>query len=249
MARQSRLHIPGASVHVINRGNNRTTIFCDDDDRVAFLAMFRAAVKRYDLATHAYALMENHYHALVTPPAPLVLATAMRTIGLRYVAYFNRKYSRCGTLWSGRYRSFAVTDARYLLTCLRYIEQNPVRAGIVTRPDGYRWSSYRVHGNGADPEWLTPHREYLQLGSNDLERQCAYRTICGVPLDPDELATQRFSHLANGDGAAGLRSQLETVDLEPGTEEGRSGDGGGTQGYVVSSARVASVRGTGFDAA
>jgi putative transposase len=219
MARQARLYIPATSVHVINRGNNRTTIFLDDDDRVVFLAMFRAAAKTYKLATHAYALMGNHYHALVTPPAPLVLSFAMRTIGLRYVAYFNRKYRRCGTLWSGRYRSFVVDDVRYLLTCLRYIEQNPVRAGIVAHPEGYRWSSYRVHGNGADPDWLTPHPEYLALGSTDLERQCAYRAICGIPLDEDELAKQRFSRLANGDGAA-----------RAGTEEGRSGDGAGTQG-------------------
>jgi REP-associated tyrosine transposase len=135
--------------------------------------------------------MSTHYHLLVTPRDAEALPATMKELGERYVRYFNRKYDRIGTLWSGRYKPKPVMDERYWLTCLRYIEQNPVRAGIVAAPESYRWSSYRAHALGETIAWLVDHPVYIALGQDPTQRQLAYRQICGVMLDDQELARQR----------------------------------------------------------
>lgn len=192
MARRARVLIPGLSLHVINRGNNRGVTFQEDRDYEWFTALLRKTMARYQVSLHAYALMPNHYHLLLTPTDTSTLPRAMKALGARYVGYYNRKYSRSGTLWGGRYRAFHIEDERYWLTCLRYIEQNPVRAGLVREPGDYPWTSYGAHAFGKAPNWLSAHAVYLALGADAQQRQAAYRAICGSSLDETELAAQRL---------------------------------------------------------
>jgi putative transposase len=191
MPRRPRLFIPDVSVHVIHRGNNRGTIVRDDTDRAVFIALLRRTADRHGLPIHGYAVMDTHYHMIVTPPDPACLPATMKELGGRYVRYFNRRYQRIGTLWNGRYRDLLIHDERYWLTCLRYIEQNPVRARMVGRPADFSWSSYRFHAFGMKSDWLTPHWLYLGLGSTPEERQFAYRAICDVSVSDSELIEQR----------------------------------------------------------
>jgi putative transposase len=193
MARRPRIFIPDVSVHVIQRGNNRGAIVRDNTDREVFMSFLRRAAQQHDLAIHGFALMDTHYHLLVTPPDPRALPATIKELGGRYVPYFNRRHDRVGTLWSGRYRGLPVHDERYWLTCFRYIEQNPLRAGMVRTLDTFLWSSYRVHALGAECDWLVPHRLYLELGSNPQERQAAYRAICGIPVTEAEMVEQRLT--------------------------------------------------------
>ena len=194
MARQLRVYIPGISFHVIHRGNNRVSIFGESIDYEVFLSILQAQTRRYGVSVHAYTLMTNHYHLIVTPSDKRALPMTMKSVGIRYVQYFNRKYERVGTLWCGRYRSLIIEDERYWLTCLRYVEQNPVRAGMVTDPAAYRWSSYGVHGLGKHSEWLDLHAVYGALGRSPEERQLAYRALCSAQMTDEQLAEQRFGH-------------------------------------------------------
>ena len=192
MARKLRVLIPGLSLHVINRGNNRGPTFQDSHDYEWFLAILRRTMGRYDVAVHAYTLMPNHYHLLITPTECSVLPHAMKMLGVRYGGYYNRRHCRSGTLWGGRYRAFPIKDERYWLTCLRYIEQNPVRAGLVAVPGDYPWSTYRSHAHGTSPSWITAHPVYIALGADAPGRQAAYRAICDPALNETELVDQRL---------------------------------------------------------
>jgi putative transposase len=187
-----RIFPPGVSLHVRQRGNNRCPIFADDSDCRVFLAILRQASRRYGAVVHGYALMRTHTHLLVTPRDELSLPKTMQQLGVRYVLYFNRKYARVGTLWTGRYLAKLVPDDCYWLTCLRYIEQNPVRAGIVEQPGDYLWSSYGVHGLGLDSDWLAGHPVFDALGANSEQRRAAYRVICATPMTPDQILAQQF---------------------------------------------------------
>ena len=191
MARPPRFFIPDVSVHVIQRGNNRNPIFGDHADYDVFLAFLRTASHRYGVAVHGYTLMTNHSHLVVTPEDAQALPRTMKELGGRYVQYYNRKHQRIGTLWSGRYRALLIDDERYWLTCLRYVEQNPVRAQMVRAPEAYPWSSYRVHALGEDPDWLQLHSSYLALGQNTQERLTAYRALFRAPVTEAEAVQQR----------------------------------------------------------
>ena len=186
-----RLYLPDMSVHVIRRGNNRSAIFGDDADRELFLALLEVTAARRGVDVHGFTMMSNHYHLVVTPKSEEALPYMMRDLGREYVLRYNRKYGRIGTLWAGRYRPIVIADERYWLTCLRYIEQNPVRAGMVSTPSDYRWSSFGFHGLGQPSDWLVPHPVYLALGSTAEERQCAYRALCYEPLPDSDLVRQR----------------------------------------------------------
>lgn len=187
----ARIYVPGFSVHVIRRGNNRCDIFRDDDDRRMFLATLKGAADDSNVHVHAFVLMTTHYHALASPQHAEALPAMMKTLGERYVDYFNRKYDRIGTLWAGRYTAISIASERYWLNCLRYIEQNPVRAGIVGRPGDYAWSSYRLHALGEPLDWITEHGVYRMLGTTSGERQAVYRDACERLLTGEELALQR----------------------------------------------------------
>jgi len=194
MANKPRFFVPGISLHVRQRGNNRCVIFGDDRDYESFLVMLRSATQRCGIDVHAYALMTTHTHLLMTPRTPGGTAKAMQRLGVRYVQYFNRKYQRVGTLWTGRYRAKAINDERYWLTCLRYIEQNPVRARLVVEPGQYRWSSYGVHALGETSEWLAPHAVLDALGATTEQRQMAYRAICATPLASDQVVLAQIQY-------------------------------------------------------
>jgi putative transposase len=137
--------------------------------------------------------MTNHVHLLVTPNGERACAALMRNLGQRYVQYFNRRYKRSGTLWEGRFRSCLVDSARYVLACYRYIELNPVRAGMVAAAEAYPWSSYRANSGHDDDKLLSPHPEYLALSHDGASRQKAYRQLFNHGDEPAFLAAIRNS--------------------------------------------------------
>jgi putative transposase len=197
MARRERLFTRGTALHVTQRGNNRTVTFRKSSDYEMFLLFLRLAIARYDLQLHAYALMPNHIHLMVTPESPDQLARAMQSLGRRYVRFFNDRYDRTGTLWEGRYRTALINNERYWLACMRYVEMNPVRGGIVTSPDLYRWSSYRTHAFGSPNNLLASHAVYDGLGNSPETRQRAWRRICRQPVTDKQHEALRKS-IRNG---------------------------------------------------
>jgi len=196
MARLPRLTAPGLPHHLIQRGNNRQAVFVDEVDCVRFLDDLAELARLHSLAIHAYVLMPNHVHLLATPAADDTLARLMQALGRRYVRWFNARHRRTGTLWEGRFRSTVVETDRYLLACMRYIEANPVRAGMVEGPAAYRWSSYKHQvGLRLDP-LITEHAVYWALGNTPFERQLAYgrlfeQGVRGEEVEAIRDATQR----------------------------------------------------------
>jgi REP-associated tyrosine transposase len=191
MARRPRVYIPGLTHHVVQRGNNKGAIFLEDSDYRLFLKLLRHESVRSSVAIHAYALMTNHFHLMATPANDSGLSTLMQSVGRRYVPRFNLKHHRTGGLWEGRFRSFAIETETYWLKCLRYVELNPVRAGMVARSSEYGWSSGRAHTEGHHDELLTPHLLYERLGATARERQHVWRAICGEEIPDAELAALR----------------------------------------------------------
>ena len=184
MPRPSRLILPGVAVHIIQRGNNRVACFRNDNDYLMYLAHLRQLSEKYDCAVHAYCLMTNHVHLLLTPQAADACTGLMRDLGQRYVQYFNRRQERTGTLWEGRFRSCIAESALYVLGCYRYIELNPVRAGMVDHPTGYLWSSYAVNSGARSDPLITPHPEYVALAAEKENRCAVYRALFEQRLEP-----------------------------------------------------------------
>lgn len=183
MARQLRLILPDVALHIVQRGVDRQDCFSEETDRLVYLSLLRELCRETRCALHAYCLMTNHVHMLLTPTAPEAPSILMRKLGQRYVPYFNRRYGRTGTLWEGRFKSCLVESSRYVLGCHRYIESNPLRAGMVAHPGAYRWSSYEGNAGISDNALLTPHIEYLALGLNTASVRAAYRGFFGTPDD------------------------------------------------------------------
>lgn len=177
MARLPRLVIPNQPHHIIQRGNDRQLIFRDAADYLFFLDRLREGSRQFKVAIHAYVLMSNHLHLLATPSDEQGLSKMMQWIGRHYVPYFNHKYERTGTLWQGRYRATVIDAERYLMMCSRYIELNPVRAGIAPMPGDYPWSSYQHHiGIKSDPI-VADHPLYWALGNTPFDREATYRNL------------------------------------------------------------------------
>jgi putative transposase len=193
MPRRARLRLGGVPLHLIQRGNNRTACFFADDDYRLYLQHLEALAPKFECAVHAYVLMTNHVHLLLTPDRLDGPSLLMKHLGQRYVQYVNRVYSRSGTLWEGRFRSSIVQSQRYLLRCQCYIELNPVRAGMVAHPGDYPWSSYRSNVQSPSSRLITPHGEYTALASTDQERVTAYRALFASALDATQLADIRFA--------------------------------------------------------
>ena len=177
MARLPRYIVPGQPQHVILRGNDRNDIFRAEADYRFFLEKLQLACSKHGAEIHAYVLMTNHLHLLITPHQDQSLSKTMQTLGRYYVQYFNYRYRRTGTLWEGRYKATLIDSEAYLLTCMRYIELNPVRAGMVSHPSEYPWSSYHYNAQGQANELITPYLEYRRLGKTDQQRQAAYRQL------------------------------------------------------------------------
>ena len=193
MARKPRFNIPGIPQHVIQRGNNRAPCFFSSQDRRFYLDALQAASAKTCCAIHAYVLMTNHVHLLVTPGEGGSISGMMQSLGRRYVRYINEAYQRTGTLWEGRYKSCVVEGGRYLLACYRYIEMNPVRAGLVQAPAYYPWTSYRHNAQGYPDALVTGHEIYQGLGES-LEGRCrAYRALFAQQPGADEMHAIRTS--------------------------------------------------------
>lgn len=188
MARLPRLILPDQPHHVILRGNNRQAIFFSDLDRQQLLAMLGEAAAQYQVAIHAYVLMDNHFHLLVTPSTAEALSRMMQSLGRRYVGWFNARHQRSGTLWEGRFRAGLIEGERHLLACMRYIELNPVRAGLCQEAAQWPWSSAAHHLGLARSSLITEHELYWSLGNTPFEREHAYREFIaqGVPL-PEQV--------------------------------------------------------------
>ena len=178
MARQPRFVLPGHPQHVIQRGNNRQVIFCSESDYQFYLEKLLDAAREHACDIHAYVLMTNHVHLLVTPHEENSISKMMQSLGRRYVQYFNYMYKRTGTLWEGRYKASLIDTDSYLLTCMRYIELNPVRAkGMAEHPSEYQWSSYRHNAMGKPDKLLTEHPLYQRLGESTESRYLAYQEL------------------------------------------------------------------------
>jgi putative transposase len=175
--RSRRIHVPGVSMHVYQRGANRAVTFFDDEDFDKFTSIAIDATRTNDVIVHGFALMTNHYHLIATPKDQRSLSSAIHELAGEYSRYHNRKYARIGPTWNSRYGASLLSDERYFLGCLRYVEQNPVTANIVTKPEAYRWSSHRFHARGEPSSWLEFHALYLILGSSPEARQTAYRAL------------------------------------------------------------------------
>ena len=187
MPRPPRLLVPGQPHHVIQRGNNRSPIFAGETDYRVFRDCFADACRDHGCLVHAYVLMTNHVHFLMTPASAGGIGFVMQAVGRKYVRYFNRMNERTGGLWEGRYRATRIDSERYLLTCYRYIELNPVRAGLVTDPSQYRWSSYGANAIGLLDPLVTTHERYLALGVGRAARTTAYRALFHQVLDERTL--------------------------------------------------------------
>ena len=180
MARRQRVHLPGVAEHVIQRGNNRQLCFLHEEDYVAYVHWLKEYAVKFGVQVHAWVLMSNHVHLLCTPTDHRGISLMMQSLGRQYVRYFNHRHQRTGTLWEGRFKSILVPEPEYLITLYRYIENNPVRAGMVASPADYKWSSYQINALGKHSDLCHPHPCYLALGHHPAERANSYRQSWGV---------------------------------------------------------------------
>jgi putative transposase len=209
MPRHARLVIPDVPVHLIQRGHNRNACFFCEDDFQYYLRWMMRFAKEAGCEIHAYVLMTNHVHLALTPHDAGGLALLMKMLNQRYVAHINKKRNWTGTLWEGRFRSCLIFDQSYFLTCMRYIELNPVRAGMVGHPRDYPWSSYRANADGAYNPCITPHAIYKALGNTEADQRSAYRTI--VLSQEDEIATDNIRRATNGNFVLGETTSTEEL--------------------------------------
>ncbi len=178
---------------MVQRGNNREVIFFDGGDYQIYLNWLKEAAERYDCLLHAYVLMTNHVHILATPKTKTGISQMMQYIGRRYVPYINCSYNRSGTLWEGRYKGSLVQDDLHLFTCMRYIELNPVRAGMVKTAAAYRWSSYAANARGIEDSLITYHELYMALGSTKQTRKDAYKAMFKVNIEKNTIEKIRIA--------------------------------------------------------
>ena len=193
MPRRPRCLPVGIPAHIVQRGNNRQVCFTSDHDMAAYAKWLADGAKKFDLAIHAWVLMSNHVHILATPGDTDTISRCLQYLGRYYVRYFNDEYGRTGTLFEGRFRANLVQSQQYFLACSRYIELNPVRAGMVQDPADYVWSSYAAHAFGRRIEMWSAHDEYLALGNSLNSRQMAYRALFSSQLGTNVVADIRDS--------------------------------------------------------
>lgn len=210
MPRRARVLLPGAVLHLIQRGNNRSACFYAEDDYLFYLDHLAEQADKHGCTIHAWCLMTNHVHLLVTMEKTESAGLLMKGLGQRYVQYINRTYRRSGTLWEGRYRSCLMREENYVLACYRYIEMNPVRAAMVEHPAEYRWSSYRANAQAEQSALVKPHPLYTALGADEGARADAYRQLFTRQLEPGLVEQIRTA--TNGNYALG--SQKFTADVE-----------------------------------
>jgi putative transposase len=212
MARLPRLTLAGYPHHIILRGNNRQDIFMDSADFQRMLALLQANAQEQQVQIHAYVLMSNHLHLLLTPLQNDSLPKMMQAVGRSYVLYFNKRHGRSGTLWEGRYRSSLIQTERYFLACMAYIDLNPVRAGMVAQAADYPWASHGHYIGRQNEAWLSPHPLYWEMGNTPFAREAAYSVMIQSGIDLKQqhaLTSSALSGWALGEDAfvEGLQKQ------------------------------------------
>jgi putative transposase len=219
MARLPRLFVPGWPCHIIQRGNNRQVIFEDDQDRWEFRRHLQEIAREHGWAIHAYVLMSNHVHLLVTPEKAESVPRGLQALGRRYVAYFNRRYQRTGTLWEGRYKANLLEADSQLLLCQRYVELNPVRGGLALNLLDFAWSSLLHHvGEIVDP-LVTDHACFWKLGNTPFERQAAYRSFLEAGISEDEVL--KVTQALNSEHVLGSARAIAELEVVVGRNLGR----------------------------
>lgn len=223
MARKPRFTISGVPQHVIQRGHNRESCFYSKEDYIKYCYTLHEAAEKNGAAIHAYMLMTNHVHILVTPANEHSITHMMQDLGRKYVRYINKTYQRTGTLWEGRFKASLVDSEIYLLTCMRYIEMNPVRAGMVNHPSEYRWSSYHANAFGKENLLITPHPIYTSLNKVEEGRQYAYRELFLNDLDKNEI--HEIRNALNQELVLGREDFKDKIELMTNrqTRKGKSG--------------------------
>ena len=223
MPRWARITVPGVSLHLIQRGNNRQACFFRETDYRLYLEWLAEYSSEASCAVHAYVLMTNHVHLLLTPQTASSASELMKQLGQRYAQYINRTQRRSGTLWEGRFRSCLIESETYVLACHRYIELNPVRAQMVEHPAMYVWSSYRANGQGEPSSLLTPHPLYQELGRDEASRLCAYGAL--FENCDEQTMTQEIRAATKGNYVLGCRAFEEALATSLGRRvtPGRSG--------------------------
>jgi putative transposase len=214
MPRKPRFYVPGAPVHAMQRGHNRSAVFFDDLDYLEYLRCLKEAADSCGCEIHAYVLMTNHVHLLLTPERADSVGRLFQSLGRHYVRYVNETYQRHGGLWEGRYKCNIIESQAYFLLCMRYIEMNPIRAGMVDDLEKYRWSSYAANALGVSNAVLTAHTEYISLGGLPDARQSAYRGLFEGKMDSEELtllrcALQTGTPLGNNKFKAEIEAALD----------------------------------------
>ena len=212
MPRQPRINLPDVAQHVIQRGNNKEPCFFNADDYAMYLSKMEEYSKKYDVAIHAYILMPNHVHLLLTPKVENAISKFMQALGRYYVQYINRTYGRSGTLWEGRYRATVVGSDAYFLQVSRYIELNPVRAKKVLKPSDYPWSSYQHNAMSNHSDLITAHSSYLSLGKNNLDRKFTYCHFVNRTM-PLSLVT-RIRDFTNKSWAIGDDAFIDQIEQQ-----------------------------------
>lgn len=223
MARKPRFTLPGVPQHVIQRGHNREPCFYSKEDYINYCYTLREASEKNGVVIHAYVLMTNHVHLLATPSQEHSITHMMQDLGRKYVRYINNTYKRSGTLWEGRFKAGLVDSEVYLLTCMRYLEMNPVRAGMVNHPSEYRRSSYHANAHGKENILIKPHPIYSALAKSEPERLQAYRELFMNELDKDEIHDIREA--LNQElvlGREDFKDKIEAM-INRQTREGKSG--------------------------
>ncbi|AXQ31163.1 transposase [Solimonas sp. K1W22B-7] len=210
MPRKPRYYLAGVPSHVIQRGHNREPCFAAPEDFRYYLQCLREACLTYEATIHAYVLMTNHVHLLMTPDKVDSISRVLQSVGRRYVQYVNTSYRRSGTLWEGRHKASLIDSEHYLMSCYRYIELNPVRAGIVKRPGDYPWSSYGANAHGREDALTQAHDVYEALGRSAEARQGAYRDLFRQQVDPDSIRDLRTAiNLCVPVGSDRFKAQVE----------------------------------------
>lgn len=188
MPRRVRMYVPGYTYHIVHRGNNRTACFFEEENFRIYMRYMCEVLQRYGNSLHAYCLMTNHVHLLLTAECEDSISNFMKVVCSRYAQYINKKYARTGTLWEGRHKASAIDSENYLLKCYRYIELNPVAAHIVDRPEEYAWTSHHSNAWSEQDPLVSAHESYLALGSDQGSRCENYRSLF------DEALSREDSH-------------------------------------------------------
>jgi len=203
--------LPGLPHHVIQRGNNRQAIFATAADYRFLLELLELHARNFEVLLHAYVLMSNHFHLLVTPQTPDGLPKMMQAVGRSYVRYFNDSQNRSGTLWEGRYKSTVVQADRYFLACMAYVDLNPVRAGLVALPQDYPWSSHLHYTGAGQDRLITPHALYWELGNTPFAREAAYAQLVQAGINPVQQTALTEPHCGVGHWVKQISSKIYKI--------------------------------------